>query len=115
MERIRQKLHGSQLTTETSYFLSNTQPTNQQEANDLFDAIRHHWRVEVIHYQRDVTLGEDALQTSSQSVNRLMSSLRTLTINLLRRSKPKNMAAQIDNFADRFHTLIQFMTKEMIL
>ena len=68
-------------------------------------------RIEVMHYQRDVTLSEDALKTGNASVSRLMSSLRTLTINLLKRVKSKNMAAQIDNFADKFHTLIQFMTQ----
>ena len=46
VQRIRQKLAGSQLTQEVNYFLSNAQPTNQSEADELFDAIRHHWRVE---------------------------------------------------------------------
>ena len=63
-----------------------------------------------MHYQRDVTLSEDAFTTTNTAVSRLMSGLRTLTINLLKRMKPINMAAQIDNFADKFHTLIQFMT-----
>ncbi|MBB5282898.1 hypothetical protein HNQ92_005018, partial [Rhabdobacter roseus] len=27
----------------------------------------------------------------------------------------KNMAAQIDSFADKFQTLIQFMTQELVL
>jgi hypothetical protein len=115
VKRLRQRLDGSQLATEVSYFLSNAQPTNLQEANDLFDAIRHHWRIEAMHHRRDVTLAEDALRTGTQAVTRLMSSLRTLTINLLRRAKPKNMAAQIDAFADKFHTLIEFMTQQLVL
>lgn len=44
-----------------------------------------------------------------------MSSLRTLTIILLKRLKAKNMAAQIDEFADNFNILIQFMTQQMVL
>lgn len=68
-----------------------------------------------MHYQREVTLREDALRAGSQSISRLMSSLRTLVLNLLRRVKPKNMAAQLDEFADRFPTLIQFMSQEMVL
>lgn len=115
VKRIRQGLDGSGRTEEVSYFLSNAQPANQSEANELFDAIRQHWRIEVMHYRRDVTLREDALRTGSQAISRLMSSLRTLTLNLLRRIKPKNMAAQLDEFADRFHTLIQFMSQEMVL
>ncbi len=44
-----------------------------------------------------------------------MSSLRTLVINLLNPIKPKNMAAQIDEFADNFNMLIQFMTQQLVL
>ena len=88
------------------YFVSNSQPIRQAKADDLFDAIRQHWRTEAMHYQRDVTLSEDALKTGNASVSRLLSSLRTLTISLLRRLKPGNMAAQIDNFTDKFQTLI---------
>jgi len=44
-----------------------------------------------------------------------MSSLRTLTINLLKREKVKNMVAQIEGFIDAFDTLIQFMTQQPAL
>jgi len=115
VNRIRQRLDGSQRTEEVSYFLSNTQPATSQEAYELFDAIRQHWRIEAMHYRRDVTLAEDVLRTGSQAISRLMSSLRTLTINLLSRAKPRNMAAQIDDFADKFHTLIQFMIHQLVL
>jgi len=76
-------------TQEVSYFVSNCRPTSQREADELFDALRHHWQIEVMHHRRDVTLAEDALRTGNQSINRLMSSLRTLVINLLGRIKPK--------------------------
>lgn len=115
VRRIRQNLDGTQFSQDISYFVSNSEPTRQSEADELFDAIRQHWRVEVMHYQRDVTLSEDALKTGNASVSRLMSSLRTLTINLLKRIKSVNMAAQLDNFADKFQTLIQFMTQQLIL
>lgn len=115
VKRIRQNLDGTQLTEEVSYFISNTEPTTQSQADELFDALRQHWRIEVMHYQRDVILSEDALRTGNASVSRLMSSLRTLTINLLKRTKSGNMAAQIDNFADKFQTLIQFMTQQLVL
>jgi hypothetical protein len=60
-------------------------------------------------------LAEDDLRTKSQTVSQIMSNLRTLVVNLLKRLKPKNMAAQIDGFADDFNTLIQFMTQQMVL
>lgn len=115
VKRIRQGLDGRQKPEEVSYFLSNAQPTSPQESHELFKAISQHWRIEVMHYRRDVTLAEDALRTGSQAISRLMSSLRTLTMTILARAKPKNMAAQIEEFADKFHTLIQFMTHELVL
>ncbi|MVM37746.1 hypothetical protein GO730_09285 [Spirosoma sp. HMF3257] len=42
VKQLRKRVDGSQPGTEVSYFLSNAEPTNLQEANDLFDAIRHH-------------------------------------------------------------------------
>ena len=60
-------------------------------------------------------MAEDGLRTKSQPVSRMVSSIRTLVVNLLKRIKPKNMAAQIDEFADNFDALIQFMTKQMVL
>ena len=113
VKRSRQNLAGSLLSEEVSYFLSNGQPTTQ--ADELFDAIRFHWRIEVMHHVRDVTLAEDAFRSGSQAVHRLMSSLRTLTVNLLRRAKVKNIAARIDGFIDSFDTLIQFMTQQLVL
>lgn len=115
VKRRRQGLDGSWKSEQVSYFLSNARPTNLLKACELFDAIRQHWRIEAMHYRRDITLAEDARRTGSQALSRLMSSLRTLTINLLRRAQPKNMAAQIEEFADKFHTLIQFMTQELVL
>ena len=115
VKRSRQNLAGSLLSEEVSYFLSNGQPTTQAQADELFDAIRFHWRIEVMHHVRDVTLAEDAFRSGSQAVHRLMSSLRTLTVNLLRRAKVKNIAAQIDGFIDSFDTLIQFMTQQLVL
>jgi len=96
------------------YFLSNVVPTSGSEAAALFTAIRQHWCVEVMHHKRDVTLREDSLRTTKSAVSRLLGSLRTLTINLLERLKVKNMVAQLDNFADKFPTLIQFLTKQMV-
>lgn len=113
--RNRQGLRGESPSEETSYFLSNSAPANQSQAEALFDAVRQHWRIESMHHCRDVSLSEDALRTGKQAVSRLMSSLRTLVINLLRRIDCKNMTAQLEDFADRFPTLLQFMTQQQVL
>ena len=62
VKRIRQSLDGTLLSEEESYFLSNSRPTTQAEADELFDAIRFHWRIEVMHHVRDVTAPADRLQ-----------------------------------------------------
>jgi len=110
--------HGHQVSIAqkaVSYFVSNAQPSSQSEAADLFAAIRQHWCVEVMHHKRDVTLREDGLRTGKSAVSRLLGSLRTLVVNLLQGMNVKNMAAQLDNFADKFPTLIQFLTQQMVL
>ncbi len=115
VSRTRSSLDGSQVSQETCRYVTNARPANQAEADELFDAIRRHWLLEVTHHYRDVTLAEDGLRTKSQPVSQMMSSLRTLVVNLLKRTKPKNMAAQIDEFADNFNILVRFLTQQMVL
>jgi len=111
--RTRERL--GVVSEELSYYVSNHRPGNQAQADELFDAIRGHWGVEVMHHKRDVSLSEDDLRTGKVGVSRLLGSLRTLVINLLESMKVKNMAAQMDTFADKFTTLIQFLTQQMVL
>ena len=113
VERCRRQ--ATVISREVSYFVSNVQPTSESKAAELFTAIRQHWCVEVMHHQRDVSLSEDALRTGKAAVSRLVGSLRTLVINLLKRMGVKNIAAQLDSFADKFPTLIQFLTQQMVL
>ena len=68
-----------------------------------------------MHHRRDVTLAEDALRSGQASISRLMSSLRTLILNVFRAEKVKNMAAKLDEFADHFAALLQFMVLKRVL
>ena len=113
VERNRQQ--GGVVSQAVSYFVSNVKPGSQPEAVELFAAIRQDWCVEVMHHKRDVSLSEDSLRTGKAGVSRLLGSLRTVVINLLERMNVKNMAAQLDTFADKFPTLIQFLTQQMVL
>lgn len=112
---VRSRERGGLLSEEVSYYVSNHRPVDQTQADELFDAIRGHWGVEVMHHKRDVSLSEDDLRTGNAEVSRLVGSLRTLVIRLLDSMGVKNIAAQIDLFADKFTTLIQFLTKQMVL
>jgi hypothetical protein len=115
VKRSRQALTGGAITEELSYYLSNAPVDEPTDGAELCEAIRGHWRVETMHYRRDVILSEDALRTKKDEVSRLLSSLRTLTMNLLHRLKPRNMAAQLDDFADNVSCLFQFMKLESVL
>lgn len=115
VKRSRRALAGGAISEEVSYYLSNSPVLKPGDGAELCGAIRGHWRVETMHYRRDVILSEDVLRTGKNEVSRLVSSLRTLTMNLLHRLKPKNMAAQLDDFADNVSSLFQFMKAEAIL
>ena len=112
---VRRREKSGVLSEEVSYYLSNHPPMNQAQADELFEAVGGHRGVEVMHHKRDVSLSEDNLRTGKAAVSRLVGSLRTLVINLLESMKVKNMAAQLDTFADKFTTLIQFLTQQMVL
>lgn len=112
---MRKRIRLGIVSEEVSYYVSNHRPVNQSQADELFEAIRGHWGVEVMHHRRDVSLSEDDLRTGKAEVSRLLGSLRTLVISLLEGMNIKNMAAQIDTFADKFTTLIQFLTQQMVL
>ncbi len=112
---VRTREKRNVVSEQVHYYVSNHRPLNQAAADELFDAIRGHWGVEVMHYKRDVILSEDDLRTSKAGVSRLVGSLRTLVMRLLERVTIQNMAAQLDAFADKFATLIQFLTQQMVL
>lgn len=61
----------------------------------------------VMHHQRDVTLAEDELCINKAAISRVLSSFRALVINLLKRLDGKNLAAQLDTFADKFPAFTQ--------
>ncbi len=60
-------------------------------------------------------MSEDDLRTCKVDVSCLLGSLRTLVVSSLEGMKVKNMAVQIDTFANKFTTLIQFLTQQMVL
>ncbi|WP_373512849.1 ISAs1 family transposase [Persicitalea sp.] len=53
--RTRNALDGREISQEKCYYVSNARPANLEEAEELFDAIRRHWLLEVTHHYRDVT------------------------------------------------------------
>ncbi len=113
--RVRRTLAGVETARSESYFVTNTSMVGQSEADQLYDALRGHWRIETMHHRRDVVLAEDACRSRFSGLHRTLSSLRTLTLSLLHSLKPKNMAAQLDDFADSVQDLIAFLRLMLIL
>ena len=99
---------------ETAYYVSNAK-VQDGKGDDLFGAVRGHWNVETNNHIRDVTFKEDALKTKYHVISRVLASCRTGAINLLYQVKPKNMKAKLEEFADNFELLLNWLTKVKIL
>lgn len=115
VQRIRRTLAGVELSRTDSFFVTNEQVETNQQAEQSYDAIRGHWSIETMHYRRDVVFAEDACRSKISGLQRIMSSIRTLALSLLHSLKPKNMAAQLDEFADNFQYLFEFLKLKRVL
>jgi predicted transposase YbfD/YdcC len=66
----------------------------------LADLLRGHWTIENgLHYVRDVTFAEDASQLRTGTGPQVMACLRNLTIGVLSRAGPVNLAAALRHHA----------------
>lgn len=103
VHRKRKVLKTNKQTEEVAYYISNIATKNIEIAEELFDAIRNHWQIEVNNNIRDCILKEDKLCTSNPFTTKTIACCRTLTMKLLDTMKLKNRCAQLDLFADKFH------------
>ena len=97
------------IQTEKAFYLSNVEVESQGKANELAQGVRGHWSVEADHYLRDVTFGEDQIRTPKGNVSRILASIRTWAIQLLRMTKVKNIKAQMQLFADCPNQLYKYL------
>lgn len=93
---------------EVSYYLSNEVVKNNN-GKELFGAVRGHWAVETNNYIRDVTFREDHLKTKEPVISKVMAGCRTVALAFLNKLKLKNIRAKIEEFADNFDLLINWM------
>jgi predicted transposase YbfD/YdcC len=105
--RIREEVKSGRLSREESYYVTN-EVGNYEE---LGEAVRGHWRVETDNYVRDVTFKEDALQTGQKTLGRVMAGVRTLGLEVLKRTGCTNKKAQMEEFADNFEFSLAFLQK----
>jgi len=102
VKRTRIMLKNNDSSEEISYYLSNGKSEN---ALEYFEAVRNHWSIEVNNHYRDVSLKEDEFRTKEKPITKLMASIRTLVLDLLRRWNPSNVIAQLERFQDNFDEL----------
>jgi predicted transposase YbfD/YdcC len=98
MDRMTEKLKTGKTSGERSYYVSN-QPSLGHE-QELFDAVRGHWRIESTHYIRDVTLNEDHIRTKHANEGQVLSLLRTVALKFLQSVHPTNVQALLEQFVD---------------
>jgi len=90
-------------TIEISYYVSNSILEANGEktlVQELAKAIRLHWGVESNNWIRDCTFNEDHIKTKAGNQAQVMALLRSLAIELIRKSDPKNFRATIERFMD---------------
>ena len=67
----------------------------QADPADLLAYVRQHWGIEVLHWMRDVTFGEDASRIRTGNTPRIMATLRNVVVSLLRIHDTVNIAAAL--------------------
>lgn len=114
MARRTTDLATQQRSAEVSFYCANVtvDPADKAAQQELFQAIRGHWGVEVNNYLRDVSFQEDKVKTKHGNQAQVLASLRTLAIQLFRNAGFVNFKAALETFADcpdQFETfLIQY-------
>lgn len=98
-------------SAETSYYISNQKIKPIKNDFELFNAVREHWNVETNNHIRDVTFKEDNLKTKEPLIARNIATCRTILLNLIYQLNPKNIRAQLEEFADNFQILLQWLTQ----
>ena len=111
VKRDRTICNTNKHSEQIAYFLTNEKVQNQQNAEELFQAIRQHWQVETANNDRDCILKEDKLRCTFTNTNLTMALCRTLAIKILNQSEIKNRCQLMEHFADHFEQCIAFLRK----
>ena len=84
MRRKVTHLKSKKVSEETSYYVTNTDASNEE----LFQAIRGHWRVEANNYMRDTSFGEDYIRSFQAELIRPLSAILTCAFNVVMQFSP---------------------------
>jgi len=96
---VRQRTLRGKTTTETTYGITSL-PPEDADAKALLHLTREHWGIENrVFYVRDVTFGEDHCRVRTGTAPMILSTLRNVTLNLLRGKGVPNIAAALRRHA----------------
>jgi predicted transposase YbfD/YdcC len=117
VDRTTEKKKKEEISRERSYYVSNMELEGRQSKTltdveeELFTAIREHWHVESNNYIRDMTFKEDYVKTKNKNQGQILSLVRTVVINIIRKTNPKNFKEVIDSFCDSHDALASVLLK----
>lgn len=79
----RQRRSSGRIEEETVYGITSLSP-QEADAARLLELVRGHWQIEnCLHYERDVTLGEDACRVRIGSAPQVLAGLRNAVVHLI--------------------------------
>jgi predicted transposase YbfD/YdcC len=90
--RRRRPLGSTTWTSETVYAITSL-PWTQARPDRIAEAIRRHWRIESLHWIRDVTFGEDLSQVRTGNGPAVMATLRNFAVSRHRLTGAGNIAS----------------------
>jgi predicted transposase YbfD/YdcC len=91
VQRHRRPLGSTTWTSETIHAITSL-PWRQARADLVADALRGHWRIESLHWIRDVTFGEDLSQVRTGNGPAVMATLRNFAVSRHRLAGDDNIA-----------------------
>lgn len=100
VDRTTEQLATAKRSQAVAYYVTNQGAATLPAQDDLFAAIRSHWRCEADHWIRDVTLQEDRIPVQQSTLAHVLGALRTLGLGLFRRAGVGNIQAMLDTLAD---------------
>lgn len=114
VDRRRVQLKTGKSSEEKSYWVSNM-ALDERTFEELFTAVREHWRVEVHHHCRDKQMGEDALITRNKNESRFMAICITFVINILDNQNPTNITQLREQYAQHTKNVYELFNRKPFL
>jgi predicted transposase YbfD/YdcC len=91
IQRRRRRIGSARWSSETVYAITSL-PWHQDRAELIADALRGHWRIEALHWIRDVSYGEDLSQVRTGNGPAVMATLRNFAVSRHRLAGDANIA-----------------------